>query len=318
MSRPEDPPAARTSASPHAEGDAPAGVVPVWSGADLDVHVVSDGLYWNDGGAMFGVVPRVLWERHVAADNRHRVPLALNCLLIRDRGTVVLVDTGYGTKLSAKEHDIFGLDPRRPGLAAALAALGVALEDVDVVVNTHLHGDHCGGNTLVRDGRVVPAFVKARYVVQRQEYADARFPNLRTRATYAADNFLPVEEAGQLEIVDADVTITDRVRGWVTRGHTRSHQCVVVEPEGAPPILFLGDLAPRTIHLERPPWVPAVDVLPLESLVSKVSVARWAVARGAVCVFQHDDETPVGRVEADGRRFRVLAGPGPARAEEGQ
>lgn len=317
MPRPGDPPAARGSAPPPAEGGALAGVVPVWSGADLDVHVVSDGLYWNDGGAMFGVVPRVLWQRHVTPDHRHRVPLALNCLLVRDRGTVVLVDTGYGAKLSAKEHDIFGLDARRPGLAAALAALGVAPEDVDVVVNTHLHGDHCGGNTLVRDGRAVPAFPKARYIVQRREYADALFPNLRTRATYVADNIVPVEEAGQLEIVDADVAISDRVRGWVTRGHTQSHQCVVVEPRGAPPIVFLGDLAPRTIHLERPAWVPAVDVLPLESLVSKVSVARWAVARGAVCVFQHDDEVPVGRVEADGRRFRVLAAPLPARAEAG-
>jgi glyoxylase-like metal-dependent hydrolase (beta-lactamase superfamily II) len=217
----------------------------------------------------------------------------------------VLIDTGYGDKLGQKGLEHFDLDPGRGGLPAALHSLAVAPGEVDLVVNTHLHGDHCGWNTTLVAGRPEPTFPSARYVVQRIEFAEARYPNERTRATYFAANFVPIEEAGLLELLDGDGRLTPHVRTWVTRGHTRSHQSVVIEPPGGPPFVFLADLAPRSVHLERIAWVPAVDVLPLDSLEMKRTVARWASETGAVCIFEHDEALPAGLVRADGSNFAV-------------
>ncbi len=277
----------------------------IWSGGGVQIHIVSDGVYRNDGGAMFGVVPKTLWARHVPADDLNRVSLALNCLLVRDGENTILIDTGYGDKLGDKGLEHFKLDPKRPGLPAALRSLDVEPGDVDIVVNTHLHGDHCGWNTTVVDGHAQPTFPNALYVVQRHEYAEARYPNERTRATYFPDNFVPIEATGRYDLVDGDIRVTKHVRAVVTRGHTRSHQSVIVEPPGGPPIVFLADLSPRTAHMERIAWVPAVDVLPLDSLETKRSMARWIIEHDALCVFEHDDAVPVGRLHEDGRNFRV-------------
>jgi glyoxylase-like metal-dependent hydrolase (beta-lactamase superfamily II) len=264
-------------------------------------------MYWNDGGAMFGVVPKALWARHVTPDDLNRVPLALNCLLIRDGATTVLVDTGYGWALGEKGLAHFALDPQRAGLPAALRSRGVHPTDVDIVVNTHLHGDHCGWNTTRADGRVAPTFPNARYVVQREELAAARYPNERTRATYFADNFVPLEAAGALDVVDGDTRVTEHVRTVVTRGHTLRHQSVIVEPPGgASPIVFLADVAPRAVHLEHPAWIAAVDVYPLDSLTTKSTLTRWILDHDAICVFEHDDQTPVGRLRPDGKGYRVV------------
>jgi glyoxylase-like metal-dependent hydrolase (beta-lactamase superfamily II) len=277
----------------------------LFEGAGLTVHVVSDGVYRTDGGAMFGLVPKVLWERHVVPDAQNRVAMALNCLLVRDGNTTILVDTGYGGKLTDRDTGILDLAAGRPGLLAALASAGVAPEAVDIVVNTHLHADHCGGNTVARAGVVVPTFPNARYMVQRFEYAEAIFPNERTRATYLPGNLEPVADSGKWDLLDSDTQVTERLRTVVTRGHTQAHQCVVVEPPAAPPILFLGDVAPRSIHFERVAWVPAVDVLPLDSLGTKRRMAEWAIRHQAVCVFEHDPDVPAGTVERDGRHYRV-------------
>jgi glyoxylase-like metal-dependent hydrolase (beta-lactamase superfamily II) len=267
----------------------------------LRVDLVSDGIYWMDAGAMFGLVPKVLWGKHMTADDLNRLPLALNCLLVREEGRTTLVDTGFGTKIDERGLGVFGLDGARPGLVQSLAAAGVTPKDVDLVVNTHLHADHCGGNTRLEGGEAVPTFPNATYVVQRIELAEATFPDARTRATYLAANFAPLGEANQLEVVDADCALTPRLRTVVTRGHTRSHQSVIVEPEGAPPIVFLGDVAPWAVHLERVAWVPAIDVLPLDSLETKRSMARWLIEHDALCVLQHDTVTPIGRLtEGDG------------------
>lgn len=270
----------------------------------LTVHLISDGTYRTDGGAMFGLVPKTLWEPVVPADAQNRIPMALNCLLVRDGGTTLVVDTGYGTKLAEKQRSFIALDGDRPGLVGDLALLGAVPEDVDVVVNTHLHADHCGGNTCVRDGRLVSTFPNARYVVQRIEWSEACYPNERTRATYLAENLEPT--LPQLTLLEGDTRVSPRVRTVVARGHTQSHQIVVLEPLGAPPIVFLADLYPRAVHLERVSWVPAVDVLPLDSLMTKRSVAQWLVETGAMCVLQHEPDRPVGRLVAEGKGFRLL------------
>lgn len=276
----------------------------VWSSPGLSVHLVSDGLCRMDGGTMFGVVPKVLWERVIPADGRNTIPMALNSLVVQDGDTLLVVDTGFGSKLTAKERGIWGLPEQRPGLLGELAALGIAPGDVDLLVNTHLHADHAGGNTRwsAEAGVAVPSFPRARYLVQRQEWADASQPNLRTRATYLPENLQPM--VAGLDLLDGDTRLTPHVRTIVSRGHTAGHQCVVVEPPGAAPIVFLGDVAPRPVHLERVAWVPAVDVLPLDSLVTKAGLARWLVETGALVVLDHEPEVPVGRLEpADGDRF---------------
>jgi glyoxylase-like metal-dependent hydrolase (beta-lactamase superfamily II) len=215
----------------------------------------------------------------------------------------ILVDTGFGTRLNPKELSIYGLDGYRAGLLDSLAAIDVRPEDVDLVLNTHLHWDHCGGNTRFEGDEVVPTFPRARYAAQRIEIADAAYPNERTAATYNAGNLAPLLAHDLVDFLDGDTRLTSRVRTIVTPGHTKSHQCVVLEPAEAPPIVFLADLAPLAIHLERVAWVPALDVLPLDSLETKRAMSHWLTETEALCVMQHDAERPVGRLRQAGRHF---------------
>jgi len=261
----------------------------------VEIEVVSDGIALQDGGAAFGLVPRVLWERLIVPDELNRIPSVLRCLLIRSSGKLILVDTGYGDKLTAKERERLNLHGER--LLSALGRLGVRVEDVDIVINTHLHADHCGGNTIAKEGEVVPAFPNAEYWIQRRELADARYPNERTQGTYFPENFLPLEATGQLRILNGDIQVTPEVRCWVTRGHTRAHQVVIIESEGEAAV-FLGDACAWGISLERLAWVPAYDVEPMESIESKRRLRDWALRRDALLIFQHDPTMVAGRVRA--------------------
>ena len=262
---------------------------------DVEVVAVSDGCAWVDGGSMYGLVPRVLWERVTPPDALNRVPMALTCLLIRSHGKTILVDTGYGSKLSAKRQEILALE-RRPGLTGALAAVGVAPADVDVVINTHLHSDHCGGNTCLVEGQPVPTFPRAEYWVQRLEWAEALFPNERTRATYLPENLRPV--GPQLRLLDGDTRVTPEVRCVVTRGHTRAHQSVFIE-SGGQMAIYLGDLAPYAVHIERLAWIAANDVEPLETLETKRNLRRLALERDALLLFEHDAHIVAGRLREE-------------------
>jgi glyoxylase-like metal-dependent hydrolase (beta-lactamase superfamily II) len=185
--------------------------------------------------------------------------------------------------------------------------VGVAPEDVDIVVNTHLHSDHCGGNTTLRDGEVVPTFPNAEYWVQRLEYADAAFPNERTRATYLAENFASLYESGQMRLVDGETEIMPGVRCVVTPGHTRGHQSVVIE-RGGQTALYTGDMATFAVHFERLAWLTAYDVEPLVNLETKRAWQRWALAHDALVLFPHDTGTPMGRlVEGEGGKLHIAA-----------
>jgi len=265
---------------------------------NLSLHLISDGLMWLDGGALFGLVPRVLWKQVVEPDEWNRVPVALNCLLIESQGRHILVDTGLGDKLPDKQRHNHGLQRPHGGLVDGLGRLGLRVEDIDLVINTHLHGDHCGGNTTLRDGELAPTFPCAEYWVQRLEWAEACHPNERTRATYLLENLRPIEEAGQLRLIEGNAQITDEVRCVVHPGHTRTYQSVVLESGGRTAI-YIGDLAPFAIHLERIQWLPAFDVLPLDHLESKRAVRDWALERGALLIFQHDPNLSWGRMTCD-------------------
>ncbi len=271
----------------------------------FDARIFSDGVFRLDGGAMFGIVPKALWERQKPADERNRVAMDMNCLLIRDADHVVLVETGAGAKLTPKQQEIFGID-EPPRLLAELKALGVRPEEVTLVVNTHLHFDHSGGNTY-RDGeRIVATFPRASYVFQRAEWQDAIAPNERTRGSYLADDFAPLEATGKVELVDDSVEILPGIRLDRVQGHTRGTQTVRVT-DGGETLFFSSDFMPDRHHLPLP-WIPAFDLFPLETLAAKKVILPRAVREKWIVGFTHDLPR-FGRItEAEGRfRFEEIA-----------
>lgn len=270
---------------------------------NVRVHHVLGESFRADGGGHFGLVPKALWERIANTDEVNRVGMVFHGWLIESAGRRILVDTGHGTKLDDKFKQHFAVE-EDDRLLVSLAAIGVSPEEVDIVINTHLHADHCGGNTRRRGDQIVATFPNAEYWVQRLEYADALFPNERTRATYLAENFRPLEESGQLRLLYGDTRVTPEVRCLVTRGHTRAHQCVVIE-SGGQVAICLGDLAPWAVHFERLAWVPAYDVEPLETIETKRRVRDWALETGAILLFDHDPGVAAGILREQDGRFKV-------------
>lgn len=267
------------------------------------LHLVSDGLCWMDGGAIFGVVPKAIWQRVAECDAQNRVPMELNCLLIETCDEVILVNTGFGPKMSPKERGIYRFPESR--LLTNLAELGFGPEDIHIVINTHLHPDHCGGNTTLVDGKPVPTFPKATYVVQDQEWYDATHPNERTRAVYLAENLLPLEERQQLRLIRGEEHIVEGIRCLPTPGHTFGHQSVAIESAGEAAI-YLSDMAPWAVHLERLAWTTAFDVQPLQTVDVKRSIRQWALRNNALLIFEHDPRVPWGRLQEDGGAVRVV------------
>ena len=263
----------------------------------FEIYPVTDGRFRLDGGAMFGVVPRVLWEKCCPADERNRIQLGLNCLLIRAHGKNILVDTGLGGKGDAKTHDMFAVD-RTPPLYESLKEQGLAAEDVHMVINTHLHFDHAGGNT-VRDeeGHVISTFPKAKYFVQRGEFEDAVRVNERTRASYRKENFTPIAHVNQWEFLAGDTELLPGVSVVVTHGHTRYHQAVKIESEGKV-ALYLGDLIPTVSHPPLP-YIMGYDLYPLQTLEAKRWVLDRAFEERWLLIFEHDPRIQMGYVKKD-------------------
>ena len=270
------------------------------------VSVLHDGTIALDGGAMFGVVPRVVWEKRDPPDERNRVTLGLNVALIESGGKRVLVDTGMGDRWSEKEVRMYGID-RSTTLIGGLRARGLAPEDIDVVVNTHLHFDHAGGNTRRQGDGVVPTFPRARYVVQRGEWEDARHPHERSRASYREDDFVPVAEADQLDLIDGEAEVAPGVRAVPVGGHTTHHQMVVVE-SGGETLVVPTDLLPTASHLPLP-FVMGYDLFPVATLEAKRRLLDAAVERGWRILFYHDARTPVGRVRREGDGYTLEVDP---------
>jgi glyoxylase-like metal-dependent hydrolase (beta-lactamase superfamily II) len=270
----------------------------------IDIAVVSDGTIKLDGGAVFGLIPRIMWEPVIGRENidaEYRIPLGLNCMVVRSGGETLIVDTGMGNKLTgaARERSF-------PGdygyLLDELRALGIAPDDVTAVANTHLHADHCGWNTVFEGDAVKPTFPNARYFVQRGEYEAATHPNERTRGTYFADNFEPLARSGQLELVDGEREIIPGVEFLPTPGHTADHASILMTSGGETGI-YTGDLVHHAVQAERPAWIAAFDVLPLVTLETKKAFAERAVREQALLICVHNAFPGVGRLtERDGRR----------------
>lgn len=270
---------------------------------DIRVGVVRDGSFALDGGAMFGVVPRVIWEKTNPADERNRITLGLNVALIETAGQRILVDTGMGDKWSQREKDIYGID-RSTNLLGALAERGLGPEDIDVVINTHLHFDHAGGNTKLDDGKTVPTFPRARYVVQMGEWEDATRPHERSRASYIESNYVPLAESRQLETVQGEVEVAPGVTVLPVGGHTAYHQIVMVTGGGGT-LVVPTDLIPTVSHLPLP-YMMGYDLFPVGTLEAKRRLLRRVVDEGWHVLFYHDPRVAIGRVREEKNRF-VLA-----------
>jgi methylmalonyl-CoA epimerase len=266
----------------------------------LEIITLSDGFYHLDGGAMFGVVPRTLWEKRLPPDDRNRIPLSMRPLIVRGERTL-LVDAGCGDKIDAKSADIYGLE-RTYHLDHALAEAGLSADDIDLVLASHLHFDHVGGFTRRReDGRVVPRFSNARYVAHGGEWEDATHPNERNRASYLQEDFVPLAEAGVLDLVGDDAEVMPGVRLRRSGGHTRHHQVVMIESQGDTAV-FTADMYPTSVHVPNP-WLMGYDLYPMDTLAFKRTFAREAIEREYLVFFEHDPSLAAGRIrESAGKR----------------
>ena len=268
---------------------------------DLELITLSDGFLGLDGGAMFGVVPRTLWEKRLPPDDANRIPLSMRPLIVRDGRRTMIIDAGCGDKMDAKSAQIYKLD-RRYHLDHSLAEAGLTAADIDIVLASHLHFDHVGGFTAIENGRVVPRFPKAKYVAHRAEWEDATHPHDRNRASYLQENFVPLQDAGVLTLVDDDAEIMPGVRYRRSGGHTANHQVVMIESRGRTAV-FTADMYPTSVHVPDP-WLMGYDLYPMDTLAFKQRFAVEAIEREYLLFFEHDPSMAAGYLrEQDGKRF---------------
>lgn len=271
---------------------------------EFKLTAISDGLFKLDGGAMFGIVPKPLWEKVSPADKSNRIVLGLNCLLIETAGKNYIIDTGFGNKHDSKFLDIHDIE-RPPDLLTSLAEAGLSPADIDGVILTHLHYDHCGWNTVYNDeGAPVPTFPNAAYYVQKREWELANDPDPRSEGSYLAENFAPIAGAGQLRLIDGDAPIAPGIRFELTGGHSEGHAIVVIESKGET-CVYLGDLIPSTFHL-RIKWTMGFDSHPAELVAAKQDVLKRVVAGKWMVAFEHDPEHRLSRIEKDGGAYRFV------------
>ena len=263
---------------------------------DFELTIVSDGTYFLDGGAFFGVVPKTMWSRKATADEQNRLDAGLNSLLIRTDAKTILVETGIGNKLPEKLVQIY----KQPAhLLDNLHAAGVAPEDIDIVINTHLHFDHCGWNTVRRGDRFVATFPNAKYYAQRGEWEHGRRQLERDAISYMSPNYDPLVESGQMELIAGDREIVPGVSVKVFPGHTANMQAVIVSSGAGgekKTACYISDLIPTSWHLDLT-WVMAFDVFPLDTIESKKNYYARAISERWLTVFTHDDATPWGYIE---------------------
>lgn len=272
------------------------------------IHALQAGGQKLDGGAMFGVVPKPLWERRIPADERNRIPLGMRCILIEHDSGLVLIDCGAGNKENARFIDIYGIENQgaagRTALEDALAQLGHRPEDISMVIDSHLHFDHGGGNTFRNEGgEIVPTFPNARYIMQRGEFDYASHTNERTAASYFPHNFAPVAAASLIDFVEGEKEIASGIRVLPTPGHVPYHQSILLESKGEK-AFYLADLVPTAAHLPLP-WIMGYDVEPLVTLETKRRVLARALKEEWLLIFEHDATHAWGRVAHDGKSYAL-------------
>jgi methylmalonyl-CoA epimerase len=274
---------------------------------NLELLSLCDGFIGLDGGAMFGVVPKTLWEKKAPPDERNRIALAMRPLVVRGARTMI-IDAGLGDKEDEKFREIYRVERAR-NLDHALAEAGLAVEDIDIVLASHLHFDHAGGFTRRdRSGRITPRFPRAQYIVRRGEWDDATHTHERNRASYLPDDYVPLADAGVLHLVDDDQTIMPGVRVRRTPGHTAHHQSVIIE-SGGKTAAYAADLMPTTAHVGDA-WIMGYDLYPMETLATKKAFVKEALARDTLVFFEHDPAVVAGHIreEAGKRTVEPVSG----------
>jgi glyoxylase-like metal-dependent hydrolase (beta-lactamase superfamily II) len=262
--------------------------------------VLSDGNYWLDGGAFFGVVPKVLWQKRLEPDSQNRIPTGLNSILVRTGKHNVLIETGAGNKLPDKMRSVFQTQEK---LMGSFEQAGIAPDEIDVVINTHLHFDHCGWNTVREGDRVRATFPRAKYYVQEGELRHAHMQHERDRVSYISENYDPLVESGQMHLLHGDGEIVPGIAVKVFPGHTRHMQAVMIR-SGDQRACYISDLIPTTSHMDVT-WVMAFDLFPLETIESRKRFYEDAVPHDWLVLFTHDVVTPWAHVEAaGGGKFR--------------
>lgn len=273
---------------------------------DWTIHAIQAGGQQLDGGAMFGVVPKTLWSRRLAADEMNRIPMGMRCLLIEHADELVLIDTGSGNKETPKFHSIYAIENEgadgRTALEDGIREAGFKPDDVTLVINTHLHFDHAGGNTYRNaEGHIAASFPNARYTVQRGEMDWATNTNERTAASYFSANWNAIVEAGRMQLTEGSTDILPGISVHLTPGHTPYHQSVMLR-SGGETACFLGDVCPTTHHLPLP-WIMGYDVEPLVTLESKRELLKRALDEQWMLIFEHDAHHGWGRVQNDGKAY---------------
>lgn len=276
----------------------------------LKIHAIQAGGQKLDGGAMFGVVPRALWQRRIEPDEKNRIQMGMRCLLIEHESGLILIDTGSGNKENEKFQTIYGIENEgadgRTWLEDGLKQIGVKPEDIPLVINTHLHFDHAGGNTyLDQAGNLKITFPNARYIVQKGEFDAAHTANERTIASYFGRNYDPIHEAGKFDLVDGVKEIVKGITLLPTPGHTRYHQSILIE-SGNERAVYLGDIVPTHAHIPLP-WIMGYDIEPLVSLETKRNLLKMVLEESWLMIFEHDANVAWGEVAHDGKSYTLKA-----------
>ncbi len=276
----------------------------VYEDGRLKVHLVNGGNFWLDGGAMFGVVPKVLWSRLIEVNEKNQIPMATYSLLVEFKhdDRKILIETGSGDKYSEKEKKIYNFEDKT--ILTALKDGGVDPEEITDVVLTHLHFDHAGGATYLKEGEAVPSFPKANYYIQSDQWDHALNPNERDRASYYPWNYLPLMEAGLVTLLEGETEIADGIILVPTEGHTPGHQSVLIEGEERK-IFYAGDLLPTSRHVPLP-YIMSYDLYPMTTLKVKKDILLRAMNEKWIVVFEHDYDSPLGEIEIDEKgKFKV-------------
>ena len=268
---------------------------------NCQLFFLNDGAFSLDSGALFGIVPKIIWEKLVNADELNRCEITINPLLVKTPEHHVLIDPGLGDKYSEKLRYIYNIK-RDKTLADSLKEINLKPEDIDIVIATHGHFDHIGAGTKANENdEIVPNFPNAKYYFQKGEWEDANNPDERTKATYFKENFLPLQEHGLVELIDGDVQILPQIRVEKTGGHTRHHQMVIIESDGKTAV-YPGDILPSSHHLPIP-YVMALDLYPVEVMEAKRKLYQRAIDGNWLIIIDHGAEVRAGYIRFDGKKY---------------
>jgi glyoxylase-like metal-dependent hydrolase (beta-lactamase superfamily II) len=259
---------------------------------DFELTVVSDGTYVGDGGAFFGIVPKTMWQRKTVPDDLNRITVSCNSIVVRTGKQVILIETGIGNKLSERTKGFFLPQEK---LLESLHAAGVAPEEIDIVINTHLHFDHCGWNTIQKDGKAVATFPNARYFAPKGEWEHGKLQTERDRVSYISDNYDPLINSGQLELIEGNAEIAPGISVEIWPGHTRNMWAVFIR-SGGKTACYISDLIPTTWHLDVA-WAMAYDLFPLEVLENRKRYYARAIPEQWLTIFTHDPDVPWAYIE---------------------